>query len=54
VDKTLYIDSKIGNDFKSFISTETGFGTVGLKSGKSFIDVKYGKIDVLKIEVFNK
>ena len=30
VDKTLYIDSKIG-DFTSFLSTETGFGTVTLK-----------------------
>ena len=46
IDKTLYIDSKIGIDFKCFISTETGFGLAGLKSGKPFIDVKYGTIDV--------
>ena len=51
VDKTLYIDSKIGNDFKSFLSTETGFGTVGLKNGKPFIDVKYGNIDIKKVLV---
>ncbi len=31
VDKTLFIDSKIG-DFTSFLSTETGFGTVTLKA----------------------
>lgn len=48
VDKTLYIDSRIGNDFTSFISTNTGFGNVGLKAGKPFIDVKYGTIDVAK------
>ena len=42
VDKILYIDSRIGDDFTSFLSTETGFGNVGLKEGKPFIDVKYG------------
>ena len=45
---TLYIDSRIGDDFTSFLSTETGFGNVGLKDGKPFIEVKYGKIDVKK------
>lgn len=48
VDSTLYIDSRIGDDFTSFLSTETGFGNVGLKDGKPFIEVKYGKIDVKK------
>jgi hypothetical protein len=48
VDKTLYIDSKIG-DFKSFISTETGFGTVSLKNNKPEIDVVYGNIEVEKV-----
>lgn len=45
VEKTMYIDSKIG-DFKSFISTNTGFGTVELKDGKPFVNVAYGTIDV--------
>ncbi|KAB4082891.1 hypothetical protein GAQ43_05550 [Bacteroides uniformis] len=48
VDSTLYIDLRIGDDFTSFLSTETGFGNVGLKDGKPFIEVKYGKIDVKK------
>lgn len=48
VDKTLYIDSRIGNDFISFLSTDTGFGNVGLKGGKPFIDVKYGNIEIAK------
>ncbi|MDR0395364.1 MAG: hypothetical protein LBH77_09425 [Tannerella sp.] len=51
VDRTLYIDSRIGNDFTSFISTNTGFGNAGLKDGKPFIDVKYGVIDVKKCVV---
>ncbi|HCU19047.1 MAG: hypothetical protein A2X05_14720 [Bacteroidetes bacterium GWE2_41_25] len=50
VDRTLYIDSKIG-DFTSFLSTSTGFGNVGLKGGKPFINAVYGKIDADKIMV---
>jgi len=44
--KTLYIDSKIGNDFKCFISTESGYGLAGLKNGEPFIDVKNGQVEV--------
>jgi uncharacterized protein (DUF608 family) len=46
VDKTLYIDSKIGSDFRSFLATATGFGTVGLKKGRPFADVKRGDIEI--------
>jgi len=50
VDKTLNIDSRIG-DFTSFISTATGFGNVGLKDGKPFLKVVYGKIEPVKVLV---
>jgi len=50
VDRTLYIDSRIG-DFKNFISAETGFGNVGLKNGKSFINIVYGNLDIKKVIV---
>ena len=53
VEKTLFIDSKIG-DFSSFLSTETGFGTVSLKQGKSSLKVVYGKINVEKVMVAGK
>jgi uncharacterized protein (DUF608 family) len=53
VDQTLYIDSKVGDNFTSFISTETGFGNAGLKNGKPFIQVKYGSIDIKKCFVSN-
>ena len=46
IDQTLYIDSKIGKNIKSFLSTETGYGTVGLRGGKPFIDIKWGHIPV--------
>ena len=49
VEKTLYLEPKIQGNFRSFLSTATGFGTVGIKDGKPFIEVKAGKIDVQKI-----
>jgi len=49
VDGILYINSRIGNDFTSFLSTDTGFGNVGLKNGKPFLNVKYGTINVKKM-----
>ncbi len=48
--QTMYVDSKIG-DFTSFISTETGFGNVGLKKGKPFLNVAYGEITVKDFKV---
>jgi hypothetical protein len=50
VDRTLYIDSKIG-DFTGFISTQTGFGNVGLKNGEPFIRVYHGTIEPVKVVV---
>ena len=50
VDQILYIDSKVG-DFTSFLSAETGFGTVGLKDGNPFLKVVYGKINPQKVIV---
>jgi hypothetical protein len=52
VERTLYIDSKVG-DFTGFLSTETGFGNVGLKKGKPFLKMVYGILDVKKCVVSN-
>ncbi|MBN1491035.1 MAG: hypothetical protein JXA69_14065 [Phycisphaerae bacterium] len=46
IDKVLYLEPNIGGDFRSFIATATGYGTVGVKNGKPFLDVVQGKIDV--------
>jgi uncharacterized protein (DUF608 family) len=54
VDKTLYIDSRIGNDFRSFLSTATGFGTVGLKNGRPFVEIKRGDIGIDRVFVSGK
>jgi len=53
VEKTLYIDSRVG-DLTSFLSTQTGFGTVSLKNGKPELDVTNGTIDVKKYVVSGK
>lgn len=53
VNKTLYIDSKVG-DFTSFLSTETGFGTVKFANGNVSLDVVHGNIPVAKVNVSGK
>jgi uncharacterized protein (DUF608 family) len=54
IDKSLYIDSKIGNDFKSFLSTETGFGSAGLKNGLPYLEIRAGNINVDRCLVTGK
>jgi hypothetical protein len=54
VTQTLYIESKVGNNFKSFLSTATGFGSVGLKDGKPLIDMKMGRLDARHIVISGK
>jgi uncharacterized protein (DUF608 family) len=53
VDQMMYIDSRIG-DFTSFLSTETGFGNVGLKNGKPFFNIAYGELNIKKFIVSGK
>lgn len=54
VERTMYIDSKIGNDFSCFFSCETGFGKVGLKNGTPFAEAVFGTIPVKKFVVSGK
>jgi uncharacterized protein (DUF608 family) len=51
LEKTLFIDSRIGKNFRSFLSTASGFGTVGLENGKPFIEMKSGSLDVERVFV---
>jgi len=53
VEKKLYVDSRIG-DFTSFLSVETGFGTVSLKAGKVSVHVVFGKIEIDSLNVSGK
>jgi len=53
VDKTLYIDSKMG-DFKSFISTAHGFGIVHFTQNQPRLEVVHGEIPVTQVKVSGK
>jgi hypothetical protein len=44
VDKTLYLTPNIEGDFRCFLCTASGFGTVGVKDGKPFIEAVSGDI----------
>ena len=50
VDKILYLKPSIKGDFRCFLSTATGYGTVGVKNGQPFVDVVSGAIPYSKIE----
>lgn len=49
VEKILYLRPAIKGDFRSFLSTATGFGTVGVRSGQPFVEVVSGSIPYRKI-----
>ncbi len=49
VEKVLTICPAVPGDFRVFLSTATGYGTVGVKDGEPFVEVKAGVILVEKI-----
>jgi uncharacterized protein (DUF608 family) len=49
LDRTLYVEPRLRGDFRSFLSTATGYGTVGVRRGQPFIEVRAGTIDVSRI-----
>jgi len=53
VEKTLYIDSKIG-DFACFLSVATGFGVIRLRSGIPSLQTYYGSIEVSRVMITGK
>lgn len=51
VTKTLHLNPSIKGDFRAFLCTATGFGTVGMRKGKPFCEVKSGRIDIRSVVV---
>jgi uncharacterized protein (DUF608 family) len=49
VDKVLHLEPRVAGDFRSFLSTATGYGTVGVRGGQPFLDVRAGRIEVSRI-----
>ena len=50
VERVLHLEPRIAGDFRSFLSTATGYGTVGVRNGKPFLDVKSGTIETREIK----
>ncbi|NQU11355.1 hypothetical protein HQ590_11220 [bacterium] len=50
VTRTLHLRPAIKGDFRAFLCTATGYGTVGVRRGKPFLAVKAGTIPVERIE----
>jgi hypothetical protein len=50
VSRTLTVEPRIRGDFRSFLATATGYGTVGVRDGKPFVEVAAGVIDVQKLD----
>ncbi len=46
VDQVLHVCPPIPGDFRAFLCTATGYGTVGLRDGKPFLEVAEGVIHV--------
>jgi uncharacterized protein (DUF608 family) len=49
VEKVLYLRPKVTGDFRAFLSTATGYGTVGVQGGKPFFEPVSGKIEIKEI-----
>jgi len=46
----LHLRPAIPGDFRSFLATATGYGTVGVRSGRPFADVVAGAIEIKEIK----
>jgi hypothetical protein len=44
LERTLTIKPSILGDFRAFLCTATGYGTVGVRDGEPFVEVKQGEI----------
>ncbi|HKJ67808.1 MAG TPA: GH116 family glycosyl hydrolase, partial [bacterium] len=51
VNRTLYFDSRMGENFRSLLAAETGYGMVGLQNGKPFVKMVEGDLDVQSVLV---
>ncbi len=49
VEKVLYLQPRLSGDFRCFLATATGYGTVGVRDGKPFAEVRSGSIEIKEI-----
>jgi hypothetical protein len=50
VEKKLQLRPAAPGDFRAFLATATGFGTVGIRGGEPFLEVRHGAIEVSAID----
>jgi uncharacterized protein (DUF608 family) len=50
VEKVLYLAPRVKGDFRALLATATGYGTVGVKAGKPFLEVVSGEVPFTRIE----
>jgi hypothetical protein len=50
VERVLHVEPRLLGDFRSFLSTATGYGTAGVRAGQPFLEVRSGTIDVARID----
>lgn len=50
VDQVLHLKPARAGDFRCFLATASGYGTVGVRGGEPFLDVRSGVIPVKKID----
>ena len=46
VEKVLHLEPVIKGDFRCFLSTASGYGTVGVKAGRPFYEAKTGSLEI--------
>jgi hypothetical protein len=50
VEKKLCLHPPVEGDFTAFLATATGFGSVGIRDGAPFLEVRHGAIEVSAID----
>jgi uncharacterized protein (DUF608 family) len=50
VERVLYLEPSIKGDFKCFLATASGYGTVGVRNGKPFYDSRSGTLEIREIK----
>ena len=50
VEKTLILRPRIKGDFRSFLAVQGGYGTVGVREGQPFFEVRQGNVDIARME----
>ncbi|MEE9517801.1 MAG: hypothetical protein V3V52_11910 [Candidatus Adiutricales bacterium] len=50
MDKTVRVAPRVKGDFRAFLSAATGSGTVGVRDGEPFLEVKEGETEVDRID----